>query len=237
MIPNSNLVPGAEIPCPLCETPPSGPRASIAAFGRTLFACRTCELIFVPPADHVPPEQERTRYALHKNTIDNVGYVARFERLMALIPGLNDTPRRILDYGCGPGPVLVELLRRRGHDAVGYDPYFASNADLSRPFDVVFCTETAEHFRRPRESFEHLASLIAPAGMLAVMTAWHPGPDGVGQWWYVRDETHVSFYALRTFEWIARRWGFTFEATVHREIVILRSARPSETQSPPAGCR
>jgi len=207
--------------CPLCGDLPSV-HSQIIAFARTLHHCPACDLLFVTAGEHISPEQERARYATHKNTIDNEGYVARFERLMERVPELANGPLRVLDFGCGPGPVLVELLRRRGHEAVGYDPFFAPDTDLSRPFDAVFCTETAEHFRRPGESFERLTSHVRPGGALAIMTLHHPGPAAIGQWWYVRDETHVSFYSLHAFEWIARRWGFTLEATDHKEIVVLR---------------
>lgn len=204
----------------MCQTGTDTPE--IIAYGRTLRHCEMCDLIFVIAAEHILAEREHARYALHKNTIDNTGYVARFERLMAHVADLAHGPKRILDFGCGPGPVLVELLRRRGHDAVGYDPFFASDTDLSRPFDIVFCTETAEHFRKPGESFGRLASLVTPAGTLAIMTSLHPGAAGVGSWWYVRDETHVSFYSLRTFEWIGRHLGLDLESTDQREIVVLR---------------
>jgi len=141
---------------------------------------------------------------------------------MSNVRDLESGPTRILDFGCGPGPVLVELLRRRGHDAVGYDPFFAPDTDLSSPFEIVFCTETAEHFRSPRDSFAQLASLVIPGGTIALMTSLHAGAGKIGEWWYVRDETHVSFYSAGTFDWIARHWGFELEATDNKEIVILR---------------
>lgn len=62
--------------------------------------------------------------------------------------------RTVLDYGCGPG-YLVQMLRERGVQATGVDPYVAPRyphcrlgrmADLdARASDVVVCREVLEH--------------------------------------------------------------------------------------------
>ena len=40
-------------------------------------------------------------------------------------------------------------------------------------------------------------------------------------WWYVRDPTHVCFYAPETLEWIARRFGWSLERP-SRDVALFR---------------
>lgn len=186
--------------CPLClasssRTPP--------AHGRTLAHCQQCDLIFVPSTGHLNEAAERTRYLHHENSIDAPSYVATFDAPLAMLAAHAPTACRVLDYGSGPTPVLVELLRQRGYDAVGYDPYFACDTDITGPFDAIVSVETFEHFRDPRRDLELLRSRLAPGAPLIVKTRFHPGPDALEDWYYVRDKTHVAFYSPATFEWIA----------------------------------
>jgi ATP adenylyltransferase len=44
---------------------------------------------------------------------------------------------RVLDFGCGTG-VDVEFLRGKGHDVIGYDPYYAPDYPTGR-FDTILC--------------------------------------------------------------------------------------------------
>lgn len=216
----------APMVCPLCagrsgEIPGAGPRV--------LAHCAQCDLVFVPREEHDSPEQERARYETHQNTIDNAGYVSMFERFISLLVERGRGIQTIVDYGCGPGPVLVELLRRRGFEAVGYDPFFAPDADMSGPFDAVVSTETFEHFASPGLELQRISRMIRPGGILAVMTLFHPGPDAekLGNWWYARDPTHVSFYSPATARWIAGRFNYDVVFCDDRQIVLFRR-RPDE---------
>lgn len=184
--------------------------------GRPLHACPACELLWVPRSCHPSPAAQRARYLNHQNTLENAEYVRRFEALIAAWeaqPGVgakrDGPPRRVLDFGCGPGdpPVLVELLRRRGCDAFGYDPFFAPDADRSRPVDAVFAVETFEHFCGGVADIAEAVKCVRPGGHLVVSTLFHPGSAAVADWWYARDPTHVCFYSRRTMEWIADRFG------------------------------
>lgn len=206
--------------CPLCG---AEARALSRAAGRPILACAVCDLRFVPAAHHVSADQERARYRLHRNTREDAGYVrmlmpavAAVQRYAAAGPAV-----RVLDYGCGPGGVLVSLLREAGYDATGYDPFFAADADLSRQFDVVVSTETFEHFRRPGEDIARLVALVKPGGWLVFMTALCDAVADWGQWHYARDSTHVAFYSLRTFAWLARRWGLRLLEHNGRNLVVL----------------
>lgn len=145
-----------------------------------------------------------------------------FESVLGLLERFCPSVESLLDYGCGPGPVLVELLRRRGYRAVGYDPFFAPDTDLTGPFDAVVSTETFEHFSDPGREMKRLVRLIRPGGYLAVMTLFHPGPDGLADWWYIRDTTHVAFYSTATLDWICSAHGLTTVYRDDRNFAIMR---------------
>ena len=69
------------------------------------------------------------------------------------------SPRRVLDFGCGPG-CLVQLLREIGIETDGYEPAYAVNVERADPavrpfirpmfpaepaYDLVICREVLEH--------------------------------------------------------------------------------------------
>ncbi len=217
-------------PCPLC----AGPSHPLAPAGDRPFRhCPRCDLIVVPRQWHLSRDEERARYLLHENTIDNAGYVGRFHRLIELIREHVPGARRVLDYGCGPAPVFVELLRRAGYDAVGYDPIFAPNADLSHTFDVIVSVETFEHFAEPGTELRRMASCLTPGGCLAIMTRFHPGADSMKDWWYVRDPTHVAFYSPRTFRFIQSTFGFEAIVMDDVSVALLCGKRGIQTTESP----
>ena len=57
-----------------------------------------------------------------------------------------------LDFGCGPGPALANMMQSDGYEMEIYDPFFFPNKDaLSKKYDFITCTETAEHFFNPHD--------------------------------------------------------------------------------------
>lgn len=183
--------------------------------------CPDCDLIFVPGSFHLSPEDERARYRLHNNTLLNEGYVRMFQEKIALIrehcPGISS----ILDYGCGPEPVLAQLLMREGFGCDVYDPYFFP-ALPEGPYDLVISTEVFEHLRDIKAELCSIRSLLNPGGFLAVMTSFHDAISDFGDWWYVSDPTHICFFGRRTFEWIAEDFGFKIIYTDRKNFIILQ---------------
>jgi len=199
-------------------------------FGRPMHICPVCELLWVPRTCHLSAAAQRERYLNHQNTLDNTEYVRRFEAMIAAweaLPGVGAgraaPPRRVLDFGCGPGdrPVLVELLRRRGCEAMGYDPFFAPDADRSQPFDAVFAVETFEHFCGGIADVAETVKSVRAGGHLIVSTLFHPGPAAVTGWWYARDPTHVCFYSPRTMAWIADRFNLRLISCDDKSLCIF----------------
>ncbi|NLV91353.1 MAG: class I SAM-dependent methyltransferase [Firmicutes bacterium] len=205
--------------CPLCT---AQAQWEMTQEGRDFYRCDTCALTFVPREQHLDAAEEKRRYSQHQNTIDNPGYVKMFTDKFPLLRKYCSDVKRILDYGCGPGPVLVELLRREGYEAIGYDPYFAPEVDLSRPFDLIISTEAFEHFADPRKEMERIAGLVTSHGYLAIMTRQRSEAVDLQSWWYVRDPTHVTFYAPRTFDWMAQYFGYRVLYQDRTNFVILQ---------------
>jgi hypothetical protein len=129
---------------------------------------------------------------------------------------------RGLDYGSGPGPTVSTMMRERGFLMNDYDPFFAPDeAALAGTYGFVTCTEVIEHLRRPVETFACLDGLLEPGGLLGVLTGVLEDDAAFSSWWYHRDLTHVCFYRPETLDWLARRFGWSFERP-SRDVALFR---------------
>lgn len=200
----------------------------VAGWKRRFYSCPHCELRFVDPIQWPSPEEEVARYRLHQNREDDAGYV-RF-----LSPALEALQEHmcggsVLDYGCGPDQVLVTMLKRAGYITAGYDPNFIGGIGLGdlcampdASFDGVVATEVFEHFRDPAVELDQMVRLLKPRGVLVAMTGLVDETTRMESWAYANDKTHLLFYSVGTFRYIARRWGFDWLGLTHRRVVTLR---------------
>lgn len=193
--------------CPLCRAAVS--TAPLAGADRRRYQhCGCCQLIFADPSQHLAAEEAKRRYASHRNSPDDPGYIQFLSRIVQ--PALPFLRRKMrgLDYGCGPGPTLSGLLRQAGLRCEDYDPLFRPAA-LRPPYDFIFSTECFEHFHQPGEEIARICALLRPGGLLAVMTECWTCAEAFKSWYYTRDPTHTVFYHAETFGWICRRFGLT----------------------------
>jgi 2-polyprenyl-3-methyl-5-hydroxy-6-metoxy-1,4-benzoquinol methylase len=188
---------------------------------RQYWRCDCCGLIFVPAAWHLSPEEEKRRYDLHQNRLDDAGYRGFLSQLVEPLVPMLASGMEGIDFGCGPGPALARMLGERGFQMRVFDPFYALDREaLARQYDFAVCTETVEHFRCPAESFAVLRGLVADDGCLGIMTQRYDDVPDFGHWRYAMDETHIAFYGRKTFEWLAQRWGWA--VSFHgRNIAIL----------------
>ncbi|WP_052078688.1 class I SAM-dependent methyltransferase [Spirochaeta lutea] len=190
--------------CTLCGES-SGYYAQV--IGRDYYSCPGCGLVFMDPGQRLNPLEEKDRYTMHENHIPDPGYLHFLDTLLE--PLMEFIPRGStgLDYGSGPYPMLAQVMTDRGYSVEIFDPFFAPRSPRSTDFSWVSCCEVAEHFYKPLEDWERLASFLAPRGVLGVRTNLVK-PDmtpGLFQGWhYPRDPTHVSLYRQETMAWLAR---------------------------------
>lgn len=189
--------------------------------GRCFLHCGVCDLIFVPEQFHLSPADEKARYRLHDNSLSNEGYVGMFKDKIALIIQYCPDVNSVLDYGCGPVPVLAQLLGREGFNCDVYDPHFSPEFPGGK-FDLVISTEVFEHFRKIKPELERIRAYLNPGGFLAVMTGFHDAVESFEKWWYIADPTHICFFSMQTFRWIAEKFGFKVIYTNWKNFVLLQ---------------
>lgn len=211
------------VDCPVCRSPATRPFLTIQ--GRDYWACATCEARFLEPRQRPTRAEECRQYRLHENDPQDLRYRRFLARLAdPLLARL--APRASgLDYGCGPGPALAEMLREAGHRVALYDPIFYPDpAPLQRRFDFVTCTEAIEHFHSPADEIERFDRLIKPGGWLALMTCFQTDDARFADWHYRRDPTHVVFYRAATIRHIAASRGWTCDIPV-KDVALLQKTR------------
>lgn len=195
---------------------------------QTAWRCKACHAVFKAPQHRLTKKHEKARYDTHQNTRDNEGYVNFLTHFMvqAVMPFISQG--EALEFGCGPGPVLGELLQEAGFKVSLYDPfYYPHDEVLDAPYDLITSTEVLEHIFDPHAMFSRLKRSLKPQGILAIMTHFVPTHDhDYLNWWYRRDETHVVFYHEESFESLAKHYGFEILFTDHQKMITLRKVTP-----------
>ncbi|MCQ2981438.1 MAG: class I SAM-dependent methyltransferase [Treponemataceae bacterium] len=195
--------------------------------------CSECGSIILLPESRLDRSGQKARYELHENTLEDAGYrnyLEKFltESLCAYEKHHKGIPGKILDFGSGPEPCLVELMKEKGLQALGWDPFFnpqgLDHLEKEMGFDLITCLEVAEHFENPAESFAFLAGLLKQDGIAVIGT--NLIPDSTRQpfatWWYRFDPTHVTFYTLPGLTAVARDAGLEFLDSVTDKVFVFR---------------
>ncbi|WP_333608698.1 class I SAM-dependent methyltransferase [Arsukibacterium sp.] len=209
--------------CPLCDA------TAIHWFSedarRVYYQCQQCQLVFADRLSLLSPDAELAQYQLHNNDIADSGYRAFLSRLATpLLQHLPGTGLQGLDFGCGPGPLLAQILTEAGHKMHIWDPFFANQpAVLQQQYDFICCTEAIEHFISPSVEWQLWQQLLKPQAILAIMTKRYTDAIAFAGWHYKNDPTHVSFFAEYTFAWLAQRDGLIVRYMAN-DVVLLQKA-------------
>jgi len=199
-------------------------------FNLNYYHCSRCGFIAMDPGGILSREKEKARYLDHINTPGDPGYVAMLQTFLekSVFP-FHASITTALDFGSGPGPVLADILREKGCAVDIYDPYFAPEPVYkNKAYSLITCTEVLEHLEHPLETLQMLKGHLAPTGVLAVMTLFHPvdgtaeGDAAFKKWWYRRDPTHISFFRPETFRYIAGELGLALLMCDNRNTLSFR---------------
>lgn len=197
------------IPCPLCK---SKAEFFCAFETKTYLNCPTCDTVFLHPDFYLSKMEERKRYTLHENNVENTNYQNFVKPLTDAVQ--QDFPKNSLglDYGCGTGPVATKILSDVGYEMKLYDPFFQNNQkNLNKEYNFIICCEVMEHFHNPASEFKKLRELLLSGGKLYCKTAIlnTKAKTNFESWYYKNDPSHVFFYSEETLKWIQETFGFS----------------------------
>jgi SAM-dependent methyltransferase len=131
------------------------------------------------------------------------------------------TGRRILDIGSGPG-YFLEAGRERGWQVLGFEPsrmaadyararglavvndfFSASAAREHGAFDAISLSMVLEHVRDPIQLIEDARSLLAPGGVLLLISPNDFNPLQMTLWkklgfapWWVNPKHHLNYFDI-----------------------------------------
>ncbi|WGK64350.1 class I SAM-dependent methyltransferase [Croceiramulus getboli] len=189
---------------------------------RSWSRCTQCEAILLDSQHHLTAAEEHQRYDLHHNDVFDPRYRQFTNPISSAV--CNDFQKDALglDYGCGPGPVIAQVLKERGYTIELYDPFYhKDDSVLQLTYDFIVCSEVVEHFFEAKSEFHRLQSLLKPQGKLYIMTAlFDANTIDFSDWYYKDDPTHVIFYTLKTFDYIEGAFGFSSHCVSDRLITF-----------------
>lgn len=193
--------------CPLCHH-----NSSLFYHYKTKLyhQCGRCSGIFLDASLRLNNTDEKQRYLLHQNDIEDSGYVQFISPITTAV--INDfTPEhKGLDFGCGHAPVITKLLTNQQFNIASYDPIFQQQRDLLKQrYDYIVSCEVIEHFYHPDKEFLLLKSLLNEGGRLYCMTDIYHDDIDFKQWYYKNDATHVFIYTADTLAYIKDRLSFS----------------------------
>ena len=195
---------------------------TFATNGRTYSRCGSCGLVYMDEHDRLDASDEKKRYSFHQNSIDDEGYVKFLGRVIDPAMDYLSAGMKGLDYGCGPNPVLAQIIRDKGIECDFYDPFFYPKCDLGAKYDFIFATECFEHFFSPSHELDRICTMLNTDGKLCIMTEFLPENTDFCDWYYKNDPTHVCFYSKKTFEFICKKFNFKELYNDNHRVVILK---------------
>lgn len=177
------------------------------------YKCSQCSCIFEDERFYLDLKEEKSRYDMHENDVDDVRYQNFVAPVVSQVKK-NYKPSSLgLDFGAGTGPVITKLLQDENYHLECYDPFYHNTIKLNNEnYDYIVCCEVMEHFHQPLKEFKWMRSLLKPSGHFFGKTKMISDDftvDEFRQFGYKNDPTHVCFYAPKTLETIKQIVGFS----------------------------
>ncbi|PLX08143.1 MAG: hypothetical protein C0596_07540 [Marinilabiliales bacterium] len=205
--------------CTLCKSPDTYLFENVNE--RDYHKCNSCDLVFLDPKHFLDTDEEKSRYNFHQNNIEDKGYIEFLNRVIQPAKEFISKDDIGLDFGCGPNPVLAQMIEKDGNKCDYYDPIFFPEI-RKEDYNFIFATECFEHFYNPKKELNTIVSLLKLGGVLSVMTELNLKFLDFANWYYIKDPTHVCFYSENTVEFICKTFGFENIFSDKNRVFVLK---------------
>lgn len=207
--------------CPLCQ------KNTVEFFHqdrkRAYFHCFTCQLVFSDVNSYLPPYSQKKRY--NKNTPSKKQQQS-FELIQLILQQLQSLTNEKL-IGLNYGGILnksdVESIENKGHKLLQYDPFLIPDRQvLHNNYDFICCYQIFEHFKNPKREWLLLQKMLKPGALLAIKTHLLKRLDLFEKWHHKNNLEHVNFYQKETFEYLAKKSGFSLLFATNNAILMQK---------------
>lgn len=196
--------------CPLCAA--NKTQSYYSNENSSYLQCLNCELVFLPKRFHLNNIDEKSRYDLHQNDAEDIGYRQFLSTVFTPVEQHIAPNAKGLDFGCGPGPTLSLMFAERGYSMDLFDKFYANNPNIfNKQYDFITATEVVEHLDEPEKELSRLYNMLNNGGVLAIMTSMLTKEIDFSTWHYKSDPTHICFFSRTSMHYLAKKWGADIE--------------------------
>lgn len=192
---------------------------SLTIKGITYEKCEHCGFLSKKDEFILSPKDEYNRYLLHDND-NSESYYNYQEKFYFEVKEFLEN--KVLDYGCGNNHMLVNVLEKHGIKSSYYDLYFYNNTNYEKDrYKAIILEEVIEHLKDPIEVLKHLYDIMETGGNFIIRTRFvsdELNPD----WWYLRDTTHISFFNVKTFQYLCSIFNMKIIYCNDIDVIILK---------------
>ncbi len=185
--------------------------------------CGFCDLVFVDRDYLLTTEQEKARYEMHHNNEKDDMYINFLNKLAKPMVNILPAKAKGLDFGSGSTKTMENIFKSVGFECSSYDIFYFNDKELlSTNYDFISVCEVIEHLYNPKEIINLWVSMLNNNGFIGVMTNRRPDKSEFANWWYKNDPTHVSFFSMKTFDYIANYFDLKIEFLNSRVVIFKK---------------
>jgi SAM-dependent methyltransferase len=221
--------------CPACNS------LSIEQIPAELFELYKNYYSFSPPSKVATWKRQFYKYIVQKTGLTS-RFLSSFLKaqedlsIKSLQPIKLQFDSKILDVGCGSGALLQLLYEMGFKNCLGIDPFLENDIsystglrlkkeellNLSGKFDIIMFHHVFEHFPNPRETLQHVSSLLSKDGTCIIRL---PTVDSYSffrykeNWFSIHAPFHLFLPSKGGMEMIAKEAGLTVKNIVGEQLV------------------